>query len=124
MVHAVGMTHWHRFLLIEALGHNLQQEDWERALSTIPYVAVTDSKRLFDCLNKTVRAYTQADDKRTAIDIVILKDDLGRSGAHRRWVEGSNMLADPLTKKMRGDFLRGVANKVLDRLFHMQDTRS
>eukprot|EP00435_Cladocopium_sp_Y103_P005667 s2718_g1.t2 len=111
MVYAVGMAHWHRFLLVEALGHNLQQEDWERALSAVPYVAVTDSKSLFDCLNKTVCAYTQADDKRTAIDIAILKDDLGRSGGHPRWIEGSNMLADPLTKKMRGDFLRGAASE-------------
>ena len=98
-------------LLVEALGHQLQQEDWERALATVPYVVVTDSKSLFDCLNKTVCTYTQADDKRTAIDIAILKDDLGLSGGHPRWIEGANTIADPLTKKMRGDFLRGVANK-------------
>ena len=55
--------------------------------------------------------YTQTDDKRTAIDIAILKGDLTRSGGHTRWIEGANMLADPLTKKMRSDFLRAVCKK-------------
>ena len=110
MVQAVGTAHWHRFLLLEALGHELKQDEWERQLASIPYVAITDSKSLFDCLNKTVCTYTQADDKRTAIDIAMLKDDLQKSGGHPRWIEGSNMLSDPLTKKMKGEFLRRVAN--------------
>ena len=110
MVGAVGNAHWHRFLLLEALGHSLSGDDWERQLAAIPYVSVTDSKSLFDCLHKLICSYTQADDKRTAIDIAILKDDLQRSGGHARWIEGTNMLADPLTKKMKSAFLRGVAN--------------
>ena len=75
---------------------------------------MTDSKSLFDCLHKLICSYTQADDKRTAIDIAILKGDLQRSGGHARWIEGTNMIADPLTKKMKekmkGTFLRGIAN--------------
>jgi len=110
MVYAVGNAHWHRFVLVEALGHHLFGDDWERQLAAVPYVSVTDSKSLFDCLRKLICSYTQADDKRTAIDIAILKDDLQRSGGHARWIEGTNMIADPLTKKMKGTFLRGVAN--------------
>ena len=110
MVSAVGNAHWHRFLLLEAVGYHLSGDDWEHQLAAVPYVSVTDSKSLFDCLHKLICSYTQADDKRTAIDIAILKDDLQRSGGHARWIEGTNMLADPLTKKMKGAFLRGVAN--------------
>ncbi len=111
MINAVGNAHWFRFLLLEIYGHSLTQEDWENQLMSIPYVAVTDSKSLFDCLNKLVCTYTQTTDKRTAIDIAILKDDMKKSGGHARWVEGSNMLCDSLTKRMKGSFLRAVADK-------------
>ena len=111
MINAVGNIHWLRFLMLEALGHRLTNSDWEHQLASIPYVAVTDSKSLFDCMNKLVCTYTQTADKRTAIDIAILKDDLKRTGGHTRWVEGSNMLSDPLTKKMKGSFLRSVCNQ-------------
>lgn len=111
MINAVGNVHWFRFLLLEIMGHNLTQEAWENQLMSIPYVAVTDSKSLFDCLNKLVCTYTQTTDKRTAIDIAILKDDMKKSGGHVRWVEGSNMLCDSLTKRMKGGFLRAVADK-------------
>lgn len=70
-----------------------------------------DSKSLFDCLSKLVCTYTQVDDKRTAIDVAILKDEMHRSCGHIRWVEGTNMIADPLTKKMSSDFLRSVCNR-------------
>ena len=108
MILGVGMVHWHRFLLLEALGHKLTSSEWEQQLAEVPYVAVTDSKLLFDCLYKLVCAYTQTNDKRTAIDIAILKDDFG---GHTRWISGSNMIADCLTKKMRSDFLRMILDK-------------
>ena len=110
MIQAVGQVHWFRFTLLEALGTTMSNEAWEHTLSSIPYVAVTDSKSLFDCMAKLVCTYTQMDDKRTAIDIAILKDDLIRSGGHVRWVEGHNMLCDPLTKRMKSQFLRAVSN--------------
>ena len=111
MVLGVGSVHWHRFLLLEALGHQLNSSQWEAQLAAIPYIAVTDSRSLYDCMNKLVCSYTQTEDKRTAIDIAILKDDLKKSGGHARWVAGNNMVADALTKRMKGDFLRAVCNK-------------
>ena len=113
MIHGVGQVHWHRYLLLELLGHDLSASDWELRLSSIPFVSVVDSKSLFDCLNKQMCTFSQVEDKRTAIDIAILRDDLQRTGGHIRWVEGQNMLADPLTKKMPGDFLRSVCNRGL-----------
>lgn len=76
----------------------------------IPYVAVTGSRSLYDCLNKLVCTYTQTDDKRTAIDVAILKNDLQRTGGQARWIEGANMICDPLTKRMKGTFLRKIAD--------------
>lgn len=118
MVLGVGLIHWFRFMMMEALGHNMSNDQWEQQLAAIPYVAITDSKSLYDCLHKLVCTFTQTEDKRTAIDIAILKDDLQKSGGHTRWIEGSNMIADPLTKKMRGDFLRAVCNKGFWTLTH------
>ena len=110
MIAAVGQVHWFRFLFLEIMGKELSQNEWEGQLSSIPFVAVTDSRSLYDCLNKLVCTYTQTDDKRTAIDVAILKDDMQKSSGHARWIEGDNMICDPLTKKMKGNFLRAVAS--------------
>ena len=110
MIQAVRQVHWFRFTLLQALGTTMSNDAWENTLSSIPYVAVTDSKSLFDCMAKLVCTYTQTDDKRTAIDIAILNNDLIRSAGHVRWVEGHNMLCDPLTKRMKSQFLRAVSN--------------
>ena len=96
LVTGIGQIHWHRFLLLELLGQDLTDQDWERRLSSIPYVSVVASKSLFDCINKLICTYSQVKDKRTAIDVAILKDDLYRTGGHLRWVEGSNMVTDSL----------------------------
>ena len=110
LIHGMGNLHWHRYLLLEILGTPMNDQEWESRLAAISYVAVVDSKSLFDCVNKLVCTYAQIDDKRTAIDIAILKDDLNHTGGHVRWVAGTNMLADVLTKRMNGDFLRRVCN--------------
>lgn len=111
MMNAVGNAHWFRCLLLEILGQTMSRQSWEGQLTSIPYVAVTDSKSLYDCLHKLVCAYTQTEDKRTAIDTAILKDDMQRTGGRARWIEGTNMiLCDPLAKKMKGCFLRQVAD--------------
>ena len=110
LVHGIGHIHWHRYLLLELMGTTMESKDWERHLAAIPYVSVVDSRSLYDCINKLVCTYSQVEDKRTAIDIAILKHDLYRSGGSLRWVAGDNMIADPLTKKMNSDFLRCVCN--------------
>lgn len=88
MINAVGNAHWFRYLLLEILGQTMSQQSWEDQLTSIPYVAVTDSKSLYDCL---VCTYTQTENKRTAIDIAILKDDMQRTGGRAKWIEGTNM---------------------------------
>ena len=110
MIMGIGNIHWHRFLLLELLGHDMKEQEWENKLAEIPFVSVVDSKSLFDCLNKLICTYAQIEDKRTAIDVAILKDDLCRTGGHVRWVEGTNMISDCLTKRMKGDFLRKNCN--------------
>ena len=94
-------------LLAEASGINFEDSDWEGALTKIPYLAVTDSKSLYDALSKQTCPYSQIDDKRTAIDISILKHELSKGGTVR-WIDGRNMISDSLTKTTGGNFLRHV----------------
>ena len=76
LIQGIGQIHWHRYLLLELMGVPISTTDWERHLASIPYVSVVDSRSLYDCINKLVCTYAQVEDKRTAIDVAILKDDL------------------------------------------------
>ena len=80
LIAGIGQVHWHRYLLLEVTGADMTEKDWEHRLATVPYVAVVDSKSLYDCMNRLVCTYAQVEDKRTAIDVAILKDDLQKTG--------------------------------------------
>ena len=77
-------------------------------MSEIPFVAVTDSKSLYDTMVKVSNTSAHIEDKRTAIDVTILKDDLRRTQGQVRWIPGDYMLADALTKRMSAQVLRNV----------------
>ena len=108
MLHGIGNLHWHRFLLTEACGTIHELDRWEDELSSSPFVAVTDSKSLFDTITKCRNTSAHIDDKRTAIDLTILKSDLVKTQGQVRWVAGTNMVSDSLTKKMSPWFLRKI----------------
>lgn len=108
MLHGIGNLHWHRFLLTEACGTIHELDRWEDQLSSSPFVAVTDSKSLFDTITKCRNTSAHIDDKRTAIDLTILKSDLVKTQGQVRWVAGTNMVSDSLTKKMSPWFLRKI----------------
>ena len=107
LVSGIGHVHWYRFLLLEAQGHDLRDQDWEQKLQQLPFLAVTDSKSLFDTLSKQTCPFSQIDDKRTSIDISILKQEMNGAGVVR-WIDGRNMIADSLTKATGGSYLRFV----------------
>ena len=108
MLQGIGQVHWHRFLLCETQNVNLELHQWEAQLSRLPFIAVTDSRSLYDTINKCRNSSAHIDDKRTAIDLSILKGDLVQTKGQVRWIEGKNMISDTLTKKMCSSFLRNV----------------
>ena len=68
----------------------------ERAEDTLKQaLAVVDAKSLFDHLSKDT---VGGSDKRTAIEIQIIRQDLRRMDGEVRWVDHMAMLADGLTK--------------------------
>ena len=94
--------------MAEVFGEQLSLEHWERELSRTPFIAVTDSKSLYDTATKCRNVSSHIDDKRTAIDLSILKRDLQVTRGQVRWVAGVNMLSDSLTKRMSASFLKRV----------------
>ncbi|CAK9009669.1 unnamed protein product [Durusdinium trenchii] len=73
MLQGIGNLHWHRFLLAELFDVNLQIDKWESQLASFPFVAATDSKSLYDTMTKCRNTSAHIDDKRTGIDLTILK---------------------------------------------------
>ena len=108
MLQGVGALHWLRFLIQEIHGQDLRLEDWEARIGEIPCIAVTDSKSLYDTINKCCNTSAHIEDKRTAIDVTILKRDFSHTRGQVRWIEGTRMISDSLTKKMGSHFLRKV----------------
>ena len=68
--------------------------EWEKHLATLPFMAVVDSKSLYDCVNKCNNPASHVEDKRTAIDIAILRNDLQKSNGQLRWVDTRAMMTD------------------------------
>eukprot|EP00435_Cladocopium_sp_Y103_P030882 s671_g7.t1 len=108
MIHGVGSIHWLRFILQESYGKKLSLENWEEEIGQIPCIAVTDSKSLFDTMQKCCNTSSHIEDKRTAIDVTVLKRDFQRSQGQVRWIQGTKMISGSLTKKMGSAFLRKV----------------
>ncbi len=108
MLQGIGSLHWHRYLLVESFGQHLQLGQWEKQIKEVPFIAVTDSRSLYDTITKCRNTSAHIDDKRTAIDLTILKGDLEKTKGQVRWVGGSNMVSDSLTKKMTPGFLRKI----------------
>jgi hypothetical protein len=97
MLQGIGNLHWHRFLLAEVLAKDLSLENWEQQLG-----------KLYDTNTKCRNTSAHIDDKRTAIDLTILKGDLETTGGQVRWVGGTNIVSDSLTKRMAPKFLSRI----------------
>ena len=97
MVTATGTLEWASLILSEALDGPFDVRTYEDVLKYRTPVIVTDCKSLFDHL-VSVSSPTAIEDRRTSIDIVILRQSILRMQASVRWVPTNRMLADSLTK--------------------------
>lgn len=108
MVRGLGSVHWYRVLILETLGFRLSARDWQREVCRIPFICVTDSKSFFDTVQKCMNPSSQCDDKRTSIDIALIKQELADLNGRIRWIDGRVMPADGLTKNCKVDYLRRI----------------
>ena len=97
MVSATGTLEWASLILAEAIDGPFDVRTYERMLKVRTPVIVTDCKSLYDHLI-SVSSPTAVEDRRTSIDIVILRQSILRMQASIRWVPTDRMLADSLTK--------------------------
>ena len=97
MSSATGTLEWTTLLISEALDGMFDVRDFVSMLAKRPPIVVTDCKSLYDHL-VSVSSPTAVDDRRTSIDIVIIRQSLARTRASIRWVPTDRMLADSLTK--------------------------
>eukprot|EP00435_Cladocopium_sp_Y103_P017847 s883_g4.t1 len=97
MSSATGTLEWTSLLLAEALDGSFPVRDFEMMLKRRPPMVVTDCKSLYDHLI-SVSSPTSVDDRRTSIDIVIIRQSISRLAASIRWVPTNRMIADSLTK--------------------------
>eukprot|EP00435_Cladocopium_sp_Y103_P021891 s1135_g5.t1 len=97
MVSATGTIEWTSLLLAEALYGLFDVREFASKLHQIKSIVITDCKSLYDHL-VSVSAPTAVEDRRTSIDVVILRQSLMRTRASIRWVPTNRMLADSLTK--------------------------
>ena len=94
---ATGTVEWLSLLLAETLDGSFDVRSYHQVLSKRPPIVVTDCKSLYDHL-VSPSSPTSVEDRRTSIDIVIIRDSLKSMAAQIRWVPTDRMLADSLTK--------------------------
>ena len=99
---------WHRLLTLECLKGVIVSRNWETQLADLPSIAITDSKSVYDAVSKHANTSCQVEDKRTAIDLAIIKQDMSCSQVVVRWVQTECQIADSLTKRMSPAYLREV----------------
>ena len=109
IVESSAVASWYRYILMELM-HPKQiprlNPNWEDSLKTIEFGLVTDAKSVFDALSRP--SAISASDKRTCIDLSIIREFLRQNNGCIRWIDGKYQLADSLTKLMPADFLRSI----------------
>jgi hypothetical protein len=94
---ATGTVEWLNLLLMEALDGSFAPRDCRAMLARRPAILATDCKSLYDHLISP-SSPTAVEDRRTSIDIVIIRESLRLLSAQVRWLLTNRMIADGLTK--------------------------
>ena len=106
---ASGIAEWTLLVLAEALDGPYSLSDVDDVLRRRKPVGISDCRSLYDHLN-TIGNGGTLDDKRTAIDIAIIRQSISRCGLEPRWCPTGHMVADAFTKDKGEplDLLRSV----------------
>ena len=94
---ASGTVEWVSVILSEALDGQLEPRLSRQRLHERPPILTTDCKSLYDHLISP-SSPTAVDDRRTSIDIVIIRESIKATKSSIRWIPTNRMLADALTK--------------------------
>ena len=97
--------------------------EWRERKEVPPPTSVTDSKGNHDHLrNATIGP---SEDRRSAIDLAIIREDLSRPRMILRWTDGKAQVANALTKLHGdGDLLRAVCGQAFTELVEAPEIMS
>ena len=112
---ASGMAEWSQLLLAECLDGPFRLEESLEVLKRRSMIGITDCRSLYDHLISLGSGGT-LDDKRTAIDVAIIRQRVIRANLEPRWCPIGHMLADGLTKDKGSHWI------CWDQWFDLQDT--
>ena len=106
---ASGIAEWLLLMVAEGLDGQFSLTDVDQVLKRRKPIGVSDCRSLYDHLNSLGSGGT-IDDKRTAIDIAIIRQSIQRSGLEPRWCPTTHMVADAFTKDKAEpiDLLRSI----------------
>ena len=93
---AVEAVDWTVVVLQEILTGTVNLKRWQDVATTVPRFWATDCKSVYDYLTK--EGTSMSKDKRMAIEGALLKETLRSPSTTLRWIDGSQNLADVLTK--------------------------
>ena len=102
----VAEASWTRQFFLEVKDNNYNLENALNQTPKIPIIAVTDNKPLYDHIHGD---HNVCQDKRLAIEILLLRRDIEKYGVCLRWIDTKQMLVDSMTKtKIKPYLMRHV----------------
>ena len=102
----VAEASWSRQFFLEVMDPNYDLESVLTQTPKIPIIAVTDNKPLYDHIHGD---HNVCQDKRLAIEILLLRRDIAKYGVCLRWIDTKQMLVDSMTKtKIKPCLIRHV----------------
>eukprot|EP00971_Amphidinium_carterae_P053038 1044771-Amphidinium_carterae.1 len=103
----IGVLDWCKVFLEACIQESFDLKLWENGVSCRPSLVLTDCKSVYDSLSQLWS--TGVADKRTAIDLAIIREALSKDLSKCRWIDTKFQLVDSLTKRsVSPDFLRQV----------------
>ena len=107
---SLGELEWLQLMVRDVLHGDVCKENWVKSLSPfltiwrsncqlkemLQQCTITDAKSLFDSLSKHNQSSRQ--DRRTAIELAIIHEEMSRTKSIIRWTPHPKMVADVLTK--------------------------
>ena len=91
----------------------IHHDQIDAVMSEVPSVLVCDSRNLFDALSKIETSGLHLEEKRTAIEVLSIRERTRATGIEIRWVDGDQQLADGLSKVNEYEQLLKVGEKGL-----------
>ena len=93
------------FMIIMEEPNKIDLRQPDNVLRSQESCLISDSKNVYDGLEKVETSGLQMEERRTAIELLGIKERLAQANIRCRWVSGDQELADGLTKPWQGEQL-------------------